>query len=202
MIKLLVIALFLIHRTNPLEKFIDFKYGEIVYNPKYVTNGTCSLKQKGTSVEINVDFDILVDLRNLTMRVVIYRMTNGEFLPQGLNENIVVCDFLKSNNLFSLNYFAQKMYKIAQKYSNALVCIHKVGFFFHFNYFLILMILILARSLPFSERQIQQQSIQNIRYIGNFQTGFHGFRRKRTRTGWKLYFIFRYHYEMNFNKTT
>lgn len=54
------------------EKFLKMYKAECHFSPKYVVNGTCSLKIKSREAFVaNVDYDLLIDMRNVTVNIVL-----------------------------------------------------------------------------------------------------------------------------------
>lgn len=128
MMKLLVILLILFAKKTNSDKFMRFKRSDLTCNPKFVENATWSLEQVGSFVFINVDFDTLVYLKNVSGKIQSFIKKDEKFYPSMINEKFNVCEFLKlTSNTFSLNYFVQKIFKMVKSDSNAWICIHEVG---------------------------------------------------------------------------
>lgn len=107
-----------------LRKQMTFHTDLLELNPKYVVNGTSSMVQDKSSVLINVDFDVILDLRNVTVHVQILNYNDRKFSL--VNERMVLCDVLRKKNQFIFQYYVQKIYKVVREHTNNLICIHKV----------------------------------------------------------------------------
>lgn len=111
-------------------RLMNFKGSDFVYNPKYVENGTWTLQQNGHLIQINVDFDVLITLKNVSLHLMLYEKVRGKYTKTNIYQNLIMCKFLSSNNLFSMQHYAQKVLLMGQKYSNAFVCVHKASLCF------------------------------------------------------------------------
>lgn len=110
------------------QRFMYFKKCDIPYNPKFLKNVTCSVNQVGSLVELNVESYIIVDIHNLFVDMELSYNVNDKYNGTVFKQNFFLCKIVSSKNVFSLHYFAQKIYSMIQKYSNMITCIHKVDF--------------------------------------------------------------------------
>lgn len=132
MIKYTVIAMVLLQsvlsfRVNSSKKFILHK-STFDVNPMVCENATHSIKADKSIATINMDGDIIKDLKNLSVYIGLFKMDNNDgfykiFL---VNDTVKICDFVKKNHVFMFSYFVQKIHKILENHTNAYVCIHKV----------------------------------------------------------------------------
>lgn len=122
----IVLILFLNYFTFG-EKILKMYKTECNYNPKYVANGSCSLKIKSReSFVTNVDYDLLINMTDVTVNIVFYKFYN-QFRPFLFNEKFKLCN-VSNGRLSGLNYYAKTVLRITAKYSNALICHHIVRF--------------------------------------------------------------------------
>lgn len=133
------------------QKYLKFYKTDCIFNPKYVANGTCSLRMKARGLAVaNVDYDILIDMWNVSAHVVMYKYYN-QFRPFLIDEKALLCKLITDISYMSgMNYFAKTVYRIVRKFSNAILffVITRYIFCYRFNDILS------ARTLLFSGRRI------------------------------------------------
>lgn len=119
------------------QKYLKLYKTDCEFNPEYIVNGSCSLKMvTRESFAANIDYDVIKEMKNITMNVIFYRFYS-QFRPYLFEESINLCKALNTHSyLNGLNYYARTIYRIVNKFSNSVICHHKVSFQIYFkNYF-------------------------------------------------------------------
>lgn len=111
------------------EKVLKFYKTECMFNPKYVANGTCNLRVKSRSlVTTNIDYTLLIPMENVYMNAVFYKFYN-QFRPLHFNESLLFCDVADGHFYGDkgYSYFSKTIIRFCRKFSNMIVCKHKVS---------------------------------------------------------------------------
>lgn len=111
------------------EKLLKFYKTECNFNPKYMTNATCNLRMKSrNTVVANVDFDVVIPMKNLYITGVYYKFYN-QFRPFLFNESAGTCDIADGSfsTMKGISYYGKTIARIASKFTNAIVCNYKVS---------------------------------------------------------------------------
>lgn len=104
---------------------MTFDDSQFVLNPKYAINPKKSLEHLKSVVLINIDFDVQILVKALTIKLVLYKFEKV-YNPYILNKTINLCKALKDVKKAQYHYLIQKMYSIIGNYSNALACKYNV----------------------------------------------------------------------------
>ncbi|KAL5277159.1 hypothetical protein ACFFRR_002407 [Megaselia abdita] len=95
------------------------------FNPKWVDNGTCTLKLIARNrVRFNVDYDLFLPMKNVTIHLQFFKFYN-QFRPFLMNDWANLCSAL--SNISPYNFFIKTLLRQTTKYSNMNNCYHAVG---------------------------------------------------------------------------
>lgn len=115
------------------EKLLKFYKTECSFNPKYIANGTCDLRVKSRSLVVtNAEVDLVIPVENLYVNAALYKYYS-QFRPFLFNESAYFCELVDERFNSKLTYFGKTMYRIARKYTNGILCGHKVSNWNIFN---------------------------------------------------------------------
>lgn len=131
MFRILVLLFIIFLNYSKCEKYIKFYKTDCNFNPKYVANGTCTLKMKSRQAFIaNVEYDLLIEMKNVIANPVMYKFYN-QFRPFLIDQTVKLCEITDKNSfLAGMNYYTKTIYRIVNRNTNALICHHKVSLYF------------------------------------------------------------------------
>ncbi|KAL5291826.1 hypothetical protein ACFFRR_010916 [Megaselia abdita] len=139
-----IVFILLVARTHSLKKVMKFYYNDCLVNPKYVVNLTNSFVQDKSTISIDVEYDLILDVRDLEVHTEIFKFKKKE-KQYFVNERFRSCDVFNKMTLPNLNYFTQKILKILRNNTNAFVCFNEPGHYYYtnikFNYHIFLQFL-------------------------------------------------------------
>lgn len=126
-------ALFL--QAYARRKVFIISKSQLDLNSKYVVNGSNILVHNRTSAFLNIEFDLVVPVKNVGIHFVLYKYEQ-RYKTFLLNETVNLCKALKDANKAKLHYFVQKLYTMVTDISNVLTCDFEVSFLdlsFHYH---------------------------------------------------------------------
>lgn len=106
-------------------KYVKFYNSTLNFNSKYAVNEKNILDQNSTTLFIDMEFDVIVKIRNITVKATLFRYDNG-YKPFLFDDIFSMCKLMKQAKLAKYNYLIQKMYTTFLEYSNCLHCNFKV----------------------------------------------------------------------------
>ena len=111
------------------QHYLKFYNTECNFNPKYVANGSCSLKVPGRNLVLaNVDYDLITPMKNITVFGKVFKFYN-QFRPFLIDEIVNLCKLANPGGFGSYNFFVKLIARIILKSSNTIKCYHEVIFF-------------------------------------------------------------------------
>lgn len=94
------------------------------FNPKWIANGSCVLKMVARNkVRFNVDYDLVQRMDNVTLHLKLMKFYN-QFRPFLINEWANLCKATSNDSPY--NFFVKTLIRQAAKFSNIVICHHKV----------------------------------------------------------------------------
>lgn len=101
------------------------------FNPKFVANGTCTLKMiSRNQVVSNVEYDLVHTMKNVSFHLRLFKFYS-QFRVFLVNEWVGLCKAVSDKGLY--NFFVKTFMRVITRFSNSVICLHKPNKHYYFR---------------------------------------------------------------------